>query len=159
MEENTQQVQFLLKILSNQLKKEFNATLKSYGLTKAQFDTLLFLSCRQEEDAQINQRDLESFFQISNPTVSSMLSRLESKNLIERHTSRSDRRIRYITITDEARDLVGRISGALNKKRSEMFAGIDPEDLDTVKRVLTQIFYNLTGKEEIQFDFNFMQTN
>ncbi|UNT94143.1 hypothetical protein [Allobaculum sp. Allo2] len=61
MEENTQQVQFLLKILSNQLKKEFNATLKSYGLTKAQFDTLLFLSCRQEEDVQVNQRDLESF--------------------------------------------------------------------------------------------------
>ena len=159
MEDKTQRIGFFIKVINNQLRCHYNLVLKSYDLTKAQFDTLVFLKKMQEDGVEVNQRDLETFFHISNPTVSSMLNRLEAKDLIMRKPSKEDRRIRYVVITDKATELISGISSILSQSRERMFCGLTQEELEEGPKFLEHILFNLTGKEENEFDIDFIKAD
>ncbi|UNT95677.1 MarR family winged helix-turn-helix transcriptional regulator [Allobaculum mucilyticum] len=155
MDEKIQRIGFYIKVIDNQIRSHFNRVLKSYSLTKAQFDTLMFLCRMQNDGILVNQRDLETFFRISNPTVSSMLTRLEAKNYIVRTTDPGDRRIRYIKVTPEAVELISNIEALIKASRDKMFEGVSREELEDGQRFLSHILFNLTGKEDNEIDFDF----
>lgn len=158
-EEVYQDIGYCIKVINNQMKNYFNSTLKACDLTKAQFDTLIFLQHMKERGIIVNQRDLENYFHISNPTVSSLLRRLESKELVSRSTSEGDRRIRYVHITDQAVEQLDQMGTILCQSRNQLFTGLDDEELRQGQRFLRHILENLTGKEELEFDFNLSKTD
>ena len=73
---------FYFHVISRLLKSIIDDTLKNYDLTKSQSDIIRFLCTRENEIT--TQKDIETYFQISNPTVTGLLNRLEQKQFIQR---------------------------------------------------------------------------
>lgn len=157
MEESFQRIGFYIKVIENQLRTTFNSTLKAYDLTKPQFDMLIFLARYQDQGVPVSQRDLETLFHISNPTVSNMLRRMENKGLIVRTTCEHDRRIRYVRPTDKALSLICEVSSKLKEQRRHVFDGMSKEEIESCTNFLKHLLFNLTGKEENELDFDFNQ--
>lgn len=95
-------VNFYFRTINNLMRKSLNRQLKDLDLTKSQLDILSYLAHQKEP---VIQRDIENFFHISNPTVTGLLNRLEQKGYIERKSCESDKRIRFIQLTEKELEL------------------------------------------------------
>ncbi len=136
-------IAYYTKCISNQVSKVMNEQITSEGLTKAQFDVMLFVIENYRRNNPIKQRDIENFFHISNPTVSGLLTRLEIKNLIQRVQKREDMRIRYIVPTDAAISLAERGKALIEDLEAELISGISEEDVKVTEETLQKILTNL----------------
>ncbi len=87
----------LIRRIDWQIDQQFNQVLKEFNLTLSQAEVLRFLS--KNENRDIVQKDIEEFFNISNPTVSGILNRLEEKGFVCRYTSSEDTRKKIVKIT------------------------------------------------------------
>ena len=76
----------LIKELHTALDNRFNKFLDKHKLTSSQMDILMFLY--HNEQKIVNQRDIENFLGLSNPTIAGTLYRLEKKGFIKRKISR-----------------------------------------------------------------------
>lgn len=150
------QIVYYFKVIHNTFRSKLNMVLREYDLTKPQLDILVYLEEARRKDERVIQKDLESFFHISNSTVSVMLDRLESKELISRERAEDgDRRVRYVYPTEKANDLHAAVVRTLNATESEMFDGLSQEELACATRFLQKILCNLTGKENPPDDQRF----
>ncbi len=152
MENPPKGVGFLIAVIHRTVRSRINAILKDADLTKPQMDVLMFLKRNEDENHRVIQRDLENYFQITNPTVSSMINRLEAKGLIERITDANDRRIRQIVLTSKAKDLLHRMNTTIKEAEQNMLEGISPQELEQGMHFLETILHNLQSKEEHKFD-------
>ena len=96
---------FLIKQVHILQEQRLNRKFEHFGLTAAQTFTLVSLFKAREKNEKLNQKDLERILDISNPTVTGILNRLEAKDLIRRVTCKHDARIRYIEVTKKAIEL------------------------------------------------------
>ena len=70
----------LFKMVHNAMVEEFNRKVKSLELTSAQ---VLVLGCLdQAEENELCQKDLEEILNLSNPTITGIVKRLEAKGFI-----------------------------------------------------------------------------
>ena len=76
------------------------SALETMELTAAQGHIMAYLAHRKTPPCP---RDIESEFQLSHPTVSGLLSRLEQKGFIELRTDSEDRRCKRIFIQPRGR--------------------------------------------------------
>jgi DNA-binding MarR family transcriptional regulator len=77
-----------------------NKKLKKFDITNTQFKILKYLLANK--DKEINQKDLEQHFNLSNPTVTGILNRLELKNFIMRIVDDTDGRFKKIKVCEKA---------------------------------------------------------
>lgn len=70
----------LIKNIHDKFDSRANADCQTAGLTIAQFRVLLYLE--DHPDSDVTQKELETVFKVSHPTINGILSRLESKNCI-----------------------------------------------------------------------------
>lgn len=132
----------LVKMIHHTFETEINNELKKYDLTKGQFDILRYLDCNQ--DKKTTQRDLEKFFGISNPTVSGLLDRLESKKLITRKISNEDARYKYIMETDKAKTMHQKLRSHLDVKEKQLRRGLSEEEEETLSYLLQKLLTNIS---------------
>lgn len=132
----------LVKRINNTFEAEINNALKMYDLTKVQFDVLRYLDCNQ--DNRVTQRDIEKYFGISNPTVSGILDRLESKHLITRITSNEDARYKYIKQTDKAKLLHTKLRSHMDSKEKQLKANFSKEEEESLLYLLQKILNNIS---------------
>ncbi|MGG6795236.1 UNVERIFIED_CONTAM: MarR family transcriptional regulator [Streptococcus canis] len=90
----------LIKIASLAFDRTASQLLSDYNLTPSQFKLLKYLSVHQ--DQLTRQIDLETFFKMSNPTVTGLLQNLEKKGMIERHHHPQDKRCNIIRLSESA---------------------------------------------------------
>ncbi len=97
-------------------RQKLNVVFQELDLTSSQAFTLIHVikACRRKE--LICQKDIEKAMEISNPTVTGILNRLEQKELIIRVPGKTDARVKNIIVTDKALDL----EKVLRRKFSEV---------------------------------------
>ncbi|MFQ7537377.1 MAG: MarR family winged helix-turn-helix transcriptional regulator [Clostridium sp.] len=85
---------YLIKqvFLMNQAK--LNTMFAEFDLTASQTFTLIYLFKANERGQQVHQKDIENAMDISNPSVTGILNRLEHKGLIHRVASTKDARVK-----------------------------------------------------------------
>lgn len=71
--------------------------------------------------------------------VSRLVAALEKRGLIRRVSSRDDRRVKHLYITDAGRELFDSTVDMVLESRLAMEKGIDPDELAVCKKVLWQI--------------------
>lgn len=71
--------------------------------------------------------------------VSRLVANLERRGLVVRVSQKEDRRAKDISITQAGRDVVEAAHHLIQESYQSMTDGIDPEDMETCKRVLWQI--------------------
>src|SRR4051812_22003824 len=110
--------------------------LKPLGLSQAKWRTLLHLSIAEEP---ITQTEIAMRLGIEEPTLVTLLHRLERGGWVERKHAPHDRRCKTVHLGQRAQRVISDITAAANKLRSELLADVSPEELHTCVRVLERV--------------------
>ena len=132
----------LIKQLYIALENNFNKFSKEYKLTPAQMDILIFL-LHNNKNKIVNQRDIENFLSLSNPTIAGTLLRLEKKGFIIRKISKEDKRYKEIYLTKKSRRLKKIIFEYIRNSDNKMFSNISEEEKDSLKNIIIKLIENI----------------
>lgn len=94
----------LLKCIDKRIVNELNKELEQFDITLMQNEVLRYIYFHEEKQ-DVFQKQIEEFFNSTNPTITGILKRLESKELIRRETSHTDGRYKKLTLTTKGREL------------------------------------------------------
>jgi DNA-binding MarR family transcriptional regulator len=128
--------------LARRLQKYFREA--GFDITVEQWSVLVHL---WKEDG-VNQQDLCNKTFRDKPSITRLLDNLEKLKMVTRVSSKEDRRIKYIFLTDEARAMRDKTMELANATLMEGLTGISAEDVEVVRKVLTQVYENLKNPRE-----------
>ena len=110
--------------------------LRPMGLSQAKWRTLLRLSM---SPGPLTQAEIASHLGIEEPTLVTLLHRLEDDRWVARKNAEHDRRCKTVHLTRRAQRVIEQINSAAFKLRHELLDEISPADLKTCIRVLDSI--------------------
>lgn len=93
-------------------------------------------------------RDVEAFFDLSHPTVSGILSRMEAKGFIEMRPDANDRRIKRIYPLEKCNACYERIRDCIVDNEKQMVLGFSQEEDEQFKHFLQRAIENLGQKAQ-----------
>ena len=117
------------------LRKAFGRRAASLGVTGAQWKVLFKLTLRPG----LRQTDLADMLDIEPITLTRIIDRLQEAGLVERASDPADRRAWRLHVTAKAQPVVGKLRGIAEEMTADTFAGVDPKDVETTRRVLAQV--------------------
>jgi MarR family transcriptional repressor of mepA len=139
---------YYIKLLQLNFEKGRNQALLEYNLTDSQFSVLMYLLRHNDKD--INQKELEQHFQVSKATLSGILKRLEAKEFIFRESSGSDKRNKYIRITENGFRIKMQIISKIEKQELKALAGFSDDEKLQFVSFLKRCRTNIYGEEKYE---------
>lgn len=76
-------------------------------------------------------------------TMTGLIDRMEKDGLVNRSNDPIDRRAQRVCLTEKGLDVRDRVFDAVNKMLGDAFAGIEPEQFETAKKVMRKILINV----------------
>jgi MarR family transcriptional regulator for hemolysin len=110
--------------------------LKPMGLSQAKWRTLLHLSIAP---GALTQAEIAERLGIEEPSLVTLLHRLENEGWITRRSSSHDRRCKMVLLGQRAQNVISQINAEAERLRHELLENISAADLRTCERVFTQI--------------------
>lgn len=141
--EKTTSVGTLVKCITNEYEKHFNQLLSSSGITASQCAVLNYLYETNKE--YVNQKDIEHFLNLSNPTVTGLLKRLDEKGYVLVVPSAQDKRKKNVYLTEQAYDMQKRLDQSRKKMEKSMTRGMKKNEVQCLQKYLEKILYNIEG--------------
>ena len=132
----------LLRILHWCADQSMTSALESMDLTAAQGHIMGFLA---HQDTPPCPRDLESEFQLSHPTVSGLLSRLEQKGFIELRTDPNDRRCKRIYIQQKGKECHELMHKTILENELRIVQDFTPDEQEQFAQLLRRAIINMGG--------------
>ena len=132
---------FLLKQANLLHQMQLNQTFKEFDLTASQTFSLIYLFEAKRAQKEVNQKDIEREMDVSNPTVTGILNRLEHKGLIERVECPSDARVRNIVVTEKALEIDKQLQIKFREAEEELIASLSEKEADELQRLLKKILH------------------
>lgn len=132
---------FLLKQANLLHQMQLNQIFKEFDLTASQTFSLIYLFEAKRAQKEVNQKDIEREMDVSNPTVTGILNRLEHKGLIERVECPSDARVRNIVVTEKALEIDKQLQIKFREAEEELIASLSEKEADELQRLLKQILH------------------
>ena len=132
-------VGFLIKQVHILQEQRLNKKFNRFDLPGAQVFTIINLFKAREKGERLTQKDLERILDISNPTLTGILNRLENKGLIIRMPCKHDARKKYIEVTDKAIDLDKEIRSAFEEAEKELLCSLNDEEVMRLYEYLEKI--------------------
>jgi MarR family transcriptional regulator for hemolysin len=126
----------LLHGVARTWRLKLDERLKPMGLSQAKWRTLLRLSM---SPGPLTQAEIASHLGIEEPTLVTLLHRLEGDRWVARRNASHDRRCKTVHLTRRAERVIEQINSAAFKLRHELLDDISPADLKTCIRVLDSI--------------------
>jgi DNA-binding MarR family transcriptional regulator len=131
----------LIKTLNTAIERDINRQLAKFDLTGTQGTIIGFL--RHNQDREICQKNLEQEFALSHPTMSSILTRMESKGLIGTAPLPKDKRYKKVFLTEKGLALDKEIAASIDKYEAKMCTGLSEEQQIEIKAYLNVLIKNL----------------
>ncbi|MGP6145909.1 MarR family winged helix-turn-helix transcriptional regulator [Jeotgalibaca sp. A122] len=98
--------------------------------------TGIVLSYLYDNDTNVIPSELGKMMNVSTPRITTILNKLEAKNLIERNISPEDRRNVFITLSDEGRKIAAEKKAQQEKLIQTLVSRVDEQDIQAFIRVL-----------------------
>jgi len=114
------------------------------GLSKEQW---LVLKMLNDVDGQV-QNDLAFISNRSKTSLTRLINTIEKKGYVIRVTSKKDKRINHIFLTDKGKVIFKKSLPVLQNLIGKLQKGINPEDLKLTIKVLHQIQNNIIKKSQ-----------
>ena len=115
--------------------------LKGTGISPAQFLALANLTAL----GPLSQSELADRLAITGATTARLIDRMERDEWVRRERDPNDQRIKKVIPTEKAAEIWEEVSRTGRDLLDQAYQGINPEELETVKRVLKDIRANLDG--------------
>ena len=116
------------------LRKAFDRLAVGLGVTRAQWKVLFKLT----RHPGLRQVELADILELEPITLCRIVDRLEEARLVERTRDPDDRRAWRLNVTEEAQPLIAKLQAVGAELVDQVFAGIDPRDIETARKVLAQ---------------------
>ena len=110
--------------------------LKPMGMSQAKWRTLLHLSVAP---GPLTQAEIAAHLGIEEPTLVTLLHRLEGERWVARKSASHDRRCKTVHLAPRAQRVIAQINAAAFKLRHELLDDISASELRTCIRVLNRI--------------------
>jgi DNA-binding MarR family transcriptional regulator len=131
-------VGYLLRQTMSTLNRAAETEMRPQGLTAVQWAPLMIISRGGNPTVASLARDLNT----DTGAMTRMLDRLETKGLLTRSRSVTDRRVVVLTLTDQGRELTSRIPHHLARVYNNHLAGFTAEEFVQLKQMLRRIVAN-----------------
>lgn len=148
MKNREEHIGYQIRILSNLLKRKNDSELKQDDcgtLTHVQSWVLRFLS---ESETDVFQRDIEKKFDVRRSTATEILKLMEKKELIIREATDYDARLKKITLTTKANDILRAIEENIEMTEQTMRNGLSDEEISEYFRIIHKMQENLRNSLE-----------
>lgn len=130
----------LIRILQNCSDQTMNNALSSMELTGAQGCVMGFIHHRSEPPCA---KDIEEAFQLSHPTVSGLLARLEKKGFIEFRPDENDRRYKRIYSLEKGQQLHETVHAAIRSNDERLVQDFSEEEKELFHALLLRAIHNM----------------
>jgi MarR family transcriptional regulator for hemolysin len=117
-------------------RQKLDQRLRPMGLSQAKWRTLMHLSLAEHA---LTQAEIAARLGVEEPTVVTLLHRLEREDWITRSSSPRDRRCKMVLLGRRAQRVIAEINSSAETLRHELLADIRTSDLQTCMKVLTHI--------------------
>lgn len=132
----------LARVLHACTDQTMTAALAQMELTAAQSHILCYITYRKNPPCA---RDIEEAFQLSHPTVSGILSRLEQKEFIEMRPDALDRRCKRIYIREKGLEVDEIMHQTVRSTEERMVQGFTEEEKAQFTDLLCRAIDNMGG--------------
>ena len=133
---------YLLRILHWCADQSMTNALETMDLTAAQGHIMGYLAHQKNPPCP---RDVEKEFQLSHPTVSGILSRMEQKGFIELRTDPEDRRCKRIYILPKGEQCHELMHTTIDSNEKRIVEGFTPEEQEQFASFLQRAIANMGG--------------
>ena len=113
-----------------------------------QGQVLGFLSHREKEGKVTLIRDVEQELHISKSVASSLIKRMEKNGFIYLEASPTDKRAKYVYLTDSVKDKLNDMKQFFEEVDQDMMAGVSEEELAIFFKVMHQFYENMKKRSE-----------
>lgn len=129
----------LIKISNLIFETYINNNLKEMNLTGSLMNVLMCVYALNKKHMNVNQVDIQKIFNLSNPTVSDILSRLQDKNFIMRE---NDGRKNRIKLTDDGIKLIKDGEKKIRMVENKILSCLSEEEYNILLETLRKIIIN-----------------
>ena len=118
--------------------------------TKRYLDSLTgthgYIICflRENKDKDVFQKDIEKRFSIRRSTATEILQRMEKSGLISRLALSSDARLKKISLTEKAENLIEYLHRDIKKANDQLINGLTNEEVETLITLLEKVENNFS---------------
>ena len=139
----------MVRVLHCAVSQAMTEALGEMELTSAQGRVMGYLARRKEPPCA---RDIEEEFNLSHPTVSGLLSRLEKKNFIAFRPDERDGRCKRIVISEKGLRCHERMSQVIRENEQRIVKGFSQEEREQFALLLTRAVKNMGDPMILQFE-------
>jgi MarR family transcriptional regulator, transcriptional regulator for hemolysin len=123
---------FLINDVARLLRTHADQRARAFGMTRAQWAVL----ARLESNEGLKQSELAEMLDLQPITLTRLVDRLCASGLIERRADASDRRVKRLYLTAQARPLMDRLAALGQEMMGTVLAGFD---VQTIERMITEL--------------------
>ena len=110
-----------------------------------QGQVLRFLDSRGENQDLVLIKDIEKELNISKSVASNLVKRMVQNGLVELEVSPSDKRAKFVRLTDKARSQMKQVKAFFERIDKQLMEDIDEDELLIFEKVLGQLQANIKG--------------
>ncbi|NMP25425.1 MarR family transcriptional regulator [Rahnella sp. SAP-1] len=133
---------FWINQASRLLMKHFEQRLRPLDFGMAYLPVVIAL----DEQGELLQKQLAEYANVEQPTMASLLVRMERDGLVVRRPHPEDRRASYISLTSKAKNHLPRVKEQLSEVVEQASQGISAQEHDQLISLLGRIINNLDIK-------------
>ncbi|HWP95640.1 MAG TPA: MarR family transcriptional regulator [Syntrophomonadaceae bacterium] len=130
-----------IKIISDCVEKAANQHFKQLNLTLSQARILIYL--RERKGEKTSQKDIEDYFEVTHPTVSGILKRLENKGFITSEFDSEDKRVKIIYLTENDAAIYNGMDDFKKTTEQKLLQGLTDVQIQELKSLLKSVYENI----------------
>ncbi|NRB03184.1 MAG: MarR family transcriptional regulator [Rhodobacteraceae bacterium] len=133
--------EYHLMVLNSQIRGMMDASLRPYGLKLVEWR---LLQCLAEEGA-LSICDLATLAVVERTKTSRLVDRLAERKLLAKEQMAGDRRFAVVRLCEDGRQLLDRCTEDVTMARSQLFDGLDQQDISHLLSTLKKMQQNSFG--------------
>ncbi|RKN87035.1 MarR family winged helix-turn-helix transcriptional regulator [Paenibacillus ginsengarvi] len=135
----------MFKSLIKRMSQLWNGRMNdSYSITLTQFRTLYILNTKGPQKAA----ELADILCVTSGAITGLADKLIAKQFIQRQRSEEDRRVVYLSITDQGKEMIGLLLEEQKEVMSLVFKGMHEDDVAHLKRLFMFMLDNIEQFEK-----------
>ena len=129
----------LLGIVLHRVMKRAKSKYEEFDLNRSQASILFTLHQR----SSMSQKELAESLNMTPPSVTSAIRKMEQEGYIRRRQDESDQRVMRLALTEKGAACVENVKRVADEMHELIFQGMSPEEIMLFRRLLIQINENL----------------
>lgn len=132
-----------IHMLSRKIKRKLDEAFVSYGITGVQAIMLKFINDKSK-NGKVYAKDIECEFDMRRATIAGILQLLEQNQLITRKAEGSDARLKEITITKKALEIISNVDSSIAELEKRLEKNMSKEERENFLKTLDKLSKNLS---------------